>query len=247
MKKNDVAKNILLTVVLTLILFLAHIPKAMARGGGGGHSIGGFLGFASPGQDDLDLLVDRANTRAGGISTDPLGQGYDLSFLYQYRFSGSMFALVFRPSFFSQSTKGSAGGGQDYKYSLTGFTFFPMLKLIPLENDFIKFFMQIGIGYGRLSGTIQEDTAKIDFSGGNFGAISGLGAEFCFSDSHCMVLEGNLRYLPFERNKATKVSGTFATDSLTNAVDGQEVEIENRDLGSTLSGLVANLGYIFTF
>lgn len=240
-------KNILLIVFLTLILFLAHIPKAMARGGGGGHSIAGFLGFASPGQDDFDLLVDRANTRAGGISTDPLGQGYEFSFMYQYRFSGSMFALGFRPALFSQSSKGSTAGGQDYKYSLSGWTIFPMLKMIPLENDFIKFFMQVGVGYGRLSGAIQEDTAKIEFVGGNFGAISGLGAEFCFSDSHCMVLEGNLRYLPFERNKATKVSGTFAADSLTNAVDAQEVEIENRDLGTTMSGLVANLGYIFTF
>jgi opacity protein-like surface antigen len=240
-------KSILLTVFLTLVIFLTHAPLATARGGGGGHSIAGFIGFASPGQDDMDLLIDRANTRANGISTKPLGQGYEFEFMYQYRISGTMFAIGFRPSLFTQSTTGSASGGEKYKYALSGWTFFPMLKLIPLENDFIKFFMQVGVGYGHLSGSIQEDTAKIDFSGGNFGGLSGLGAEFCFSDSHCVVLEGNIRYLPFERNTTTKVSGTFAANSLTNAVDAQEVEVDSRDFATTLSGLVANLGYIFTF
>jgi hypothetical protein len=240
-------KNIVLTGFLTLFIFLSHIPRAMARGGGGGHSIAGFIGFNSPSQDDMNILVDRSNTRAGGISTKPFGQAYEFEFMYQYRISGTMFAIGFRPSLFTQTSSGSAAGGEKYKYSLSGWTFFPMLKLIPLENDFIKFFMQIGVGYGRLNGTIQEDTAKIEFGGGNFGGLGGLGAEFCFSDSHCVVLEGNLRYLPFERNKATKVSGTFASNSLTNAVDAQEVELDGQDLGTTLSGVTANLGYIFTF
>jgi opacity protein-like surface antigen len=240
-------KHLLLTAVLTVVIFFAHVPRAMARGGGGGHSIAGFLGFISPGQDDMDLLIDRSNTRAGGISTKPFGQGYEFAFMYQYRISGTMFAIGFRPSLFTQSSSGEAPAGQKYKYSLSGWTFFPMLKLIPLENDFIKFFIQVGVGYGRLNGKIQEDQAEIEFSGGNFGGLSGLGAEFCFSDSHCVVLEGNLRYLPFERNKATKVSGTFAANSLTNAVDAQEVEIDSRDLATTMSGVTANLGYIFTF
>lgn len=239
--------NILLTVLLTIIIFFVHVPKAMARGGGGGHSIAGFLGFVSPGQDDTDLLIDRSNTRAGGISTKPFGQGYEFAFAYQYRIGGTMFAISIRPSLFTQSSTGTAAGGEKYKYSLSGWTIFPMLKIIPLENDFIKFFMTVGVGYGRLNGTLQEDTAKIEFSGGNFGGLGGLGAEFCFADSHCVVLEGNVRYLPFERNMATKVSGAFAANSLTNAVDAQEVELDSRDLGTTLSGVAANLGYIFTF
>jgi opacity protein-like surface antigen len=241
-------KNLVLWTAFVVMFFLVKVPSAIARGGGGGgHSIAGFVEFISPSQDDMDLLIDRSNTRASGISTKPFGQGYEFAFMYQYRISGTIFAIGFRPSLITQSSSGTSVGGQNYKYSLSGWTVFPMLKLIPLENDFIKFFMQIGIGYGRLSGSIQEDTAKIDFVGGNFGGLTGLGAEFCFSDSHCVVLEGNFRYLPFERNKATKVSGTFASGSLTNAVDGQEVEIDNRDLATSLSGVMANLGYIFTF
>ncbi len=225
-------------------------PLAEARGGGGGnHSLGGNLIFASPAQDDLDTLLGSANTAAGGISTKPLGQGYEFVFQYMYRFSGSMFALLFRPSFFNQGSTGKAASGAKYNYELTGWTFFPMFRLIPLENSFLKFYMQIGVGYGRLTGKIRENDSTIEFSGGNFGGTTGLGAEFCFFDDHCFNLEGNFRYLPFERNKATAVNaaGGWGTGSLTNAVNGEEVEMNNRDLGTTLSGVLATLGYTYYF
>jgi opacity protein-like surface antigen len=242
-------KNLRLFFLVGALSVLILNPLAEAKGGGGNHSFGGSLIFASPSQDDLDTLIGAANTTAGGISTKPLGQGYEVIFQYMYRFSGSMFSLLFRPSFFNQNSKGTATGGAKYNYELNGWTFFPMFRLIPLENSFLKFYMQIGVGYGRLTGKIRENDNTIEFSGGNFGGVTGLGAEFCFFDDHCFNLEGNFRYLPFERNKATSVSGpvNWGSNSLTNAVSGEEVEMNNRDLGTTLSGVLATLGYTFYF
>lgn len=233
---------------ISSLFFMSMIAEA--KGGSGGHSFGGSFIFASPSQDDMDTLISSANTTAGGISTKPLGQGYELVFQYMYRFSGSMFALLFRPSYFSQSSKGSASGGAKYNYELSGWTFFPMFRLVPLENSFLKFYMQVGVGYGRLTGNIRENDSVIEFSGGNFGGTTGLGAEFCFFDNHCFNLEGNFRYLPFERNKATSVSapGGWGTGSLTGPpASGEEVEMNNRDLGTTLSGVLATIGYTFYF
>ena len=155
-----------------------------------------------------------------------------------------MFAFHFRPSYFTQSTTGSGAGG-DYDYSLSGFTAFPMFRLIPLENNFIKFYMQLGLGYGKLSGKITEGAADIDFSGSAFGAMGGIGAEFCFTDSHCMTLEGNVRYLPIERNIASSVSGNFS--SLTRAIKNKEVEYADSDLKTTMSGVQGVIGYVYNF
>lgn len=238
--------------LLSSLSLLVLNPLAEARGGGGGgnHSFGGNLIFASPAQDDLDTLISNANTSAGSITTKPFGQGYEFVAQYMYRFSGSMFALLFRPSVFSQSSTGKAPSGAKYNYELSGWTFFPMFRLIPLENSFLKFYMQLGIGYGRLTGKIRENDSTIEFAGGNFGGTTGLGAEFCFFDNHCFNLEGNFRYLPFERNKATAVSAPagWGTGSLTGPpASGEEVEMNNRDLGTTLSGVLATLGYTFYF
>jgi len=222
---------------------------SLAKGGGGNHSVGGALIFASPSQDDFDTLIGTANTAAGGISTKPMGQGYELVLQYMYKFSGSMFALLFRPSMFTQSSKGSAASGAKYNYELSGWTLFPMFRMTPLENSFMKFYMQVGVGYGRLTGKIRENVSTIEFSGGNFGGITGLGAEFCFFDDHCFNLEGNFRYLPFERNKATSVSsaGGWSSTITGPSESGEEVEMNNRDLGTTLSGILATLGYTYYF
>lgn len=242
------SSKLLLIPFLTLS-FVLFSPQADAKGGGGNHSLGGSFIFASPSQDDIDSLISSANTSAGGISTKPMGQGYELVVQYMYRFSGSMFALLFRPSFFHQSSLGKSGAGAKYNYELSGWTFFPTFRLIPLENSFLKFYMQVGLGYGRLNGKIRENDSTIEFSGGNFGGSAGIGSEFCFFDDHCFNLEGNFRYLPFERNKATAVSaaGGWGTGSLTNAASGEEVEMNNRDLGTTLSGMLATVGYTYYF
>lgn len=234
----------ILFVGLTLVTAVS-----LGKGGGGSHSIGGSLIFASPSQDDIDTLVAAANTAAGGISTKPMGQGYEFVLQYKYEFSGTMFALLFRPSIFTQNTTGKSASGAKYNYELNGWTLFPMLRLTPLENSFMKFYLQVGVGYGRLTGKIRENDSTIEFVGGNFGGITGLGAEFCFFDDHCFNLEGNFRYLPFERNKATSISsGSGWASTITGpTASGEEVEMNNRDLGTSMSGVLATLGYTYYF
>jgi hypothetical protein len=235
-------------ILLTLITISTVNSFGRGGGGGGNHSIGANLIFASPSQDDLDTLIASANTAAGGITTKPMGQGYEFALQYMYKFSGSMFALLFRPSFFTQNSKGTATSGAKYNYELMGWTLFPIFRMTPLENSFMKFYLQIGLGYGRLTGKIRENDTAMEFSGGNFGGLTGLGAEFCFFGDHCFNLEGNFRYLPFERNKATSVSsGAWSSNITGPSASGEEVEMNNRDLGTTLSGIMATLGYTFYF
>lgn len=227
------------------ILFMAFSPKtALARGGGGSgsHSMEFGLALLSAGQDDINSMIKTA--RAGSAaSTSDMGSAYELFAQYQYRFSGTMFSILFRPSYVMQSTTGSGTGGS-FDYKLSGFTFFPMFRLYPLENDFIRFFMQTGLGYGRLSGEITEGASSISFAGGNFGATGGIGVDFCFTPSHCLTIEGNIRYLPIERNVASSVTGS---PGLSQAVNGQEVEINGADLKTTLSGIQGILAYTLNF
>lgn len=230
--------------LFAFIFFSTNITTALAFAGGD-HGIGFGFVLGGPEQDDLNSLIDSADTSVtGGISTKNLDSAIELFAHYTYRFSGTMFALQFRPSYFSQSTSGSGDPG-DFDYSLSGFTIFPIFKMYPLENDFIQFFLQTGLGYGRMYGEIQEGSGKMEFSGGNFGALFGLGANFCFFDGHCLVLEGNYRYLPIERNIVSKSSGTF-TNTITGSKD-DEAEMNGRDIKTTFSGLHGILSYNMSF
>jgi hypothetical protein len=250
--KHRTAKIIFITGTFFLILSLTSTVFAARGGGGGGlsagSSIGGGFVLTTPSQNDVNTLIDNANTNAGGISTKNLGAAIELYGHYSYRFSGSMFELQFRPSYFSQSSTGSGTGG-NYDYKLTGFTFFPILRLYPLESSFIKFFLQAGLGYGRLSGSITEASANVDFAGGAFGAIGGLGAEFCFTPNHCVVIEGNMRYLPIDRNIVSSSSGTFSSPNslITQYGSEQELEFSNQDLKTTMSGIQGILAYTYHF
>lgn len=221
--------------VLISVIFSHH---AMAQKASGSHSLGFGIGFLSPDQSDLNQIISTKN--AGGTSIDKLGSGYEFQANYQYRFKGTMFALQFRPSYITQNS-----GGSGYKFDLTGFTVFPMFKLYPLENDFIRFFMQTGVGYGNLSGKINAPNGSVSFSAGAFGAQVGLGADFCFfGGSHCFGVEGNLRYLPFPRNLVSDSSGT---PDGWDPVTGNELENNNSDVGTTLSGIQGIATYRFNF
>ncbi|AZZ35320.1 hypothetical protein CIK05_00380 [Bdellovibrio sp. qaytius] len=201
------------------------------------HTFGGGIIVMTPSQDDLDQHISDVNT-ANGSSLGKFGSAYELYGQYSYRFSSSMFALQFRPGYFMQS----AGN-----YSLKGMTFFPMLKIYPLENNFIKFFLQTGLGYGTLKGDIgYANGANVSFSGGAFGAIFGLGANFCFAGSHCVGIEGNFRYLPVERNIVQSASGN-ATNFSAAPVASQELEINNHDVKTTMSGIQGGLSYNYMF
>lgn len=201
------------------------------------HSVGGGIIVMTPSQDDLDQHITDVNL-ANGSSLEKFGSAYEVFGHYTYRFSSSMFALQFRPGYFMQE----AGD-----YSLKGFTVFPMLKIYPLENNFIKFFLQTGLGYGTLKGEVgYANGASVDFSGSAFGAIFGLGANFCFAGSHCIGVEGNFRYLPIERNIVKSTSGN-ATNFSTAPAASQELEINGHDVKTTMSGIQGGLSYNFMF
>jgi hypothetical protein len=228
--------------LLALIALCFASSFAFARGGGGGHSFGGGLAIVSPGQNDLDAVVDEVNT-ANGIATNKLGSGYELYGHYTYKFSGTIFALQFRPSYITQKATGAG-----YDLAMTGLTFFPMFQLIPLENNFIKFRLQVGLGYGQLSGEFSGGGNSISWKGSAFGAMGGLGADFCFTDDHCMTLEGNLRYLPFERNLVSAVSGSSAALGFDSGISASnELENGNKDVGTSLSGIQGLIGYTYNF
>jgi hypothetical protein len=242
--------------LFVFVVLVCASPKALAirgssGGGGGGLGGGNQIGFEAgviqSEQEHMNTLISRANTRAGGISTPAMNQAYEFTAHYGYRFNGSIIAVLFRPSYFYQQSKGS-GGGSSYNYGVNGFTFFPMLRLYPLENDMMKFFMNFGIGYGRSSGTIEEGANKIDFAGDAFGTLLGLGAEFCY-DAHCLAVEGNYRYLKMERNIAGDVTGDFSTagNSLSRASKNKEVEMDGTDLAVRMSGLQMLVGYVYHF
>ncbi len=222
--------------LLISVASLVATSTVFARGGGGAHSVGLDLMIMSPSQDDLDQYI----TAVGSI--DKFGSAYEYGLNYEYRFSGTMFSMSLKPTIFSQSTKGANGS-----VKLTGYTFFPMLRLYPLENNFIRFFLQVGLGYGSLGGTISETSGySSTFSGSAFGALGGLGAAFCFTESHCMIVQGNLRYLPIQRNLVSTSSGTLST-GLSQGASNQELEIGGNDLKTTMSGIQGSVGYQLVF
>jgi hypothetical protein len=229
-----------------LILMTLLSGEGASAASGGGHQFGFNLGFIGSSQEHMNTLITRANSREGGITTSAMNDAYEASLDYRYRFSGSIVALMIRPSYFYQKSTGSGAPGS-FDYGLTGFTVFPMTRFYPLENNFLKFFMQLGIGYGRLNGEIQEGSARVEFAGGGFGAQAGLGAEMCVSANHCFTTEGNWRYLNIERNIASSATGTFDSGSISQAEKDKEVEFDGGDLITRMSGLQFVLGYVFKF
>lgn len=216
------------------LISLASGSSFAVGGGTGAHGLGLSLALISPSQGDVNSWIDSV----GATGTKNLGTGYEISADYEYRFSGTMFSMMFRPSYVTQT---ASGGGVEAKE--TGFTFFPMLRLYPLENSFIHFFMQAGLGYGKLTTELSNGSASGTYDGSAFGAIGGLGALFCFTSFHCMTVEGNVRYLPMERNTGTS-SGTLGGNlTQTNG----ELEGNGQDVGTTLSGIQGLIGYKMMF
>ncbi len=216
---------------------------------GGYGAIGFYGGIVNSTQDDLNTMQSRANINQGGITTGQLTQAYEFGPFYQYRFDGTIYALHIRPTYFYARQDGSGSAGS-YTYGVTGYTIFPMLKLYPLENNFMKFYMQLGLGYGSANGMITEGAGNhVDFTSGGFGTEVGLGAELCLTSSQCISAEGNYRYLNFNRSVVTKSSGTFnaSNGSLTQYGKGQELELDNSDLAIRMGGLMFMFGYYLYF
>ncbi len=245
----------LTSMVRLLAIFMTILPamgSLAAKGGGGGWSLGLNLGITAADQADLNKLSTRSNQRAGGITTPQLGNAWEGNGFISYRFSG-MTAFQLRLGMMYQNGDGSDALGNNYEYGLIGVTVFPMFRFYLLEDTMIKFYTQLGLGWGTVSGEIKEGANSLDFSGNDLGYLGGIGAEFCFiSPNHCFSLEGNLRILAIERLKASSVSGDFTSGSpspasLSQAQNGKEVELDGNDLGVTLSGIEGFVGYNFYF
>lgn len=245
---NKIIAHSFFFVFISVVLLTSITSEAAARRGGsisGSSEIGFGISSISSDQKDINSIIDNVNSTQGGVSTKNLTSAYDFFAQYVFRFNSSMFALVFRPSLFMESAKGSGNTVGNYEHSLTGYTFFPMLRLYPLESSFIRFFMQFGIGYGYLKGEVKQGSSSMSYSGSNFGGQTGLGADFCFSENHCITIEGNLRYLPIERNTASSVTGTL--DGFTQTINSREVEYDGNDMTTTLSGIQGVLAYTYIF
>ncbi len=226
----------------------AHAQRKFSRGPSltGDMFLGLGISTVSAGQNDLNGAIDDAHTDKNA-STKDLGNAWEFYANWGYRFSGTMYAFILRPSYFTQETTGSGSDGS-YDYKLSGFTIFPMMRIYPLENNFIKFFMQTGLGYGSLSGSITAGSSSLDFKGSAFGAMGGVGVDFCFTEAHCLTIEGNIRYMPIERNISSGGSCTSGSiPGVSQCGDGNEVERNNSDLKTTMSGVQGLIGYTMNF
>tara|TARA_B100000749_G_scaffold280771_1_gene278671 strand:+ start:170741 stop:171442 length:702 start_codon:yes stop_codon:yes gene_type:complete len=211
-------------------------------------SLGGQLTLASSGQTDYDNLIQSARSD-NSASTSELGSMLEISGTWAYRFNGSIVSMMFRPSYFTVGSDGNGTPGS-YDYSISGFTLFGITRFTALENNYFKFFLQTGIGWGFVNGSIKEGSVDVDFAGNNVGFLGGIGAEFCFGGSaHCMAIEGNIRYLPVNRNIVESVSGTCPSSDtgLSQCTDSRELELNDRDLAVSLSGILGTIGYTYYF
>jgi hypothetical protein len=235
--------NLFSAAFLLIYFFNASNAQAIS---GGNMSLGVGFSSVSADQSDMNGAIDAAV--AAGATVKDLGSAMDFYADWSYRFSSSIFAIVFRPSYFTQSVSGSGASGS-YDYSLSGYTLFPIFRFYPLENSFIKFYMHTGLGYGSLYGDITAGAKSLKFKGSAFGAIGGIGVNFCFVPSHCVTLEGNLRYLPIERNIASGGNCSASGDipGVSQCGVSSEVERNSSDLKTTMSGVQGLVGYSFIF
>ncbi|MBK9294721.1 MAG: outer membrane beta-barrel protein [Oligoflexia bacterium] len=239
-------------LALTVLLALLLTQTTFAQSSKENWSIGLLGGITAATQSDMNLLITRANARVGGISTGQIGNAWEFGAYLQKRYASSIIALQLRPTYFTASTTGTGTGGT-FAYSTTGYTISPLLKLYILESSSIKLYLIGGVIWGKLMGKIQEGSAQVEFDGSNSGFQGGLGALFCFGSkgTHCFFAEGNYRYLVIERNTASSVSGSFtstgANRSLSQAIAGAEVELDARDLGTTMAGVQGFAGYQLNF
>lgn len=231
-----------LAVIIFLIVLTGVQPTwALGGGGTGDWSIGFNGGFINADQKDLNKEIDAIDTGAKNF-----GNAYEVNGHITYRLSGGTTAVSLRPSYFFHPEE--SGGGS--KFNLSGFTIFPMLKWYMLEDQTIKFYSQYGIGYGHLSGEVEEAGGlSAKFDGGSLGYMAGLGAEFCFAASHCINVEGSVRFLSVDRLTVSNsnAGAGSGTSKITQSGKGQELEIDGRDLSATMSGVLGMVGYILYF
>ncbi len=248
----NLLKSSLLTFLFSIFIFATpnQADAAKKKGGkgafaGGSLSIGFGIGILTAEQEGLNAMI-RESKAATNSSTGNFSSGYEFSGQLTFRFSSNLVALQLRPSYIMQSTTGSATDGS-YDYKLTGFTIFPLVRLIPLSNDIIDFYLQAGIGYGKLDGEITNGPRNAKFSGSSFGMQMGVGADFCLIPDHCFGVEGNYRYLPIVRN-IVRAASTLPVYGASQSSPDRELENSNgSDVATSLTGISGALNYTFNF
>lgn len=229
---------------------LALAKKRGGRGAfaGGSMSVGFGISLITAEQNGLNNLIKAAKLQPGlNVTTSDFGAGYELSGQLTFKFSNGLVGLQIRPAFFTQSATGTGTDGS-YNYNLNGYSLFPLVRLIPLSNDIIDFYLQGGLGYATLKGDITNGLRNAAFSSAGFGVQIGLGADFCLVADHCFGIEGNYRYLPLSRNIVS--SGTAATPiyGTTQSAPGRELEdTDFNDVATSMSGISGALNYTFNF
>lgn len=194
------------------------------------HSIGFGGSLVTVNQSDLNGHIEYI-----GSPTSTFGQAYEYDVFYDYRIFDSLWAIQLRPSYFSQTVSGSG-----YEYSLKSYSIFPVLRRYLLGNRDNRLYMLLGGTFTTLRGEVQQPTGKVSFEGSNYGALVGLGAEFCFG-SHCFILEGNYRNLSFENNKVTSSTGSLT--GFTQYGERKELEFAGNNIETTMTGFMLRLGY----
>lgn len=226
-------KRLFFFLVGGLVSFVLLSSSEVQAKGKGGYMFGGGILFVSADQKDLNGFIDDQAI----VGTKNLGSAYEVYGEFEFRFNNSVFALGFRPSYFMQS---ASGGGVEAK--LTGLTFFPIFRVYPLENNYIKFFFQVGTGYGNVTVNLSNPAGSGTYDGSTFGALAGIGAAFCITPSSCINVEGNARYLPI-----LPVTGSGNTLASTGYQTNGELERNDSDVLVTLGGFQAAIGYQFRF
>jgi opacity protein-like surface antigen len=248
----NVFKTSFMAILFTAILFsfptAAHAAKK--RGGkgafaGGSMSMGLGIALLTADQSGINGMIKDAKA-ATNATTGDLSSGYEISGQFTFRFSNNLVAIQLRPSYVTQSTSGSGSDGS-HEYKLTGLTVFPLVRIIPLSNDIIDFYLQAGIGYGKLDGDITNGVRTAKFSGSSFGLQAGLGADFCLIPEHCFGVEGNYRYLPISRNIVSSASATAIYGASQSAPDRELENSNGSDVATTLTGISGALTYTMNF
>lgn len=243
-------------LIPVLIFAFAFLVSANAhavskkRGGkgafaGGSISLGLGLALATAEQTGMNGLIASAKA-AVGSSASSMTSATEYVGYATFKFANGFTAIQLRPSFFSQSSSGSGSDGS-HDYSLSGFTIFPLARIIPLSNDLIDFYIQGGLGYGKLDGSAKNGSREAKFSGSAFGVQAGLGAEFCFVPDHCFNIEGNYRYLPIVRNIISSGSGLAPHGAGPVLPDRELEDLNGNDISTTLSGVSGMISYTYNF
>ena len=225
----------------------AHAAKKKGGKGafaGGSLSAGFGISLTTAEQTGINSLINSART-ATNSTASTLSSATEYIGYVTFHFAGNFVAIQLRPTLFSQKSTGSGSDGA-HSYSLNGYTLFPLVRITPLSNDLIDFYIQGGLGYGNLDGSISNGATRADFSGSSFGTQFGLGAQFCFVPDHCFNIEGNYRYLPIGRNIVSNGSGL--PTGTTQASNNKELEdAAGNDVATTLSGVSGILSYTYNF